>query len=545
MKPFQQTPGDSIHLILTDMAYGGEAVGRNEGTVVFAWGGIAGEQVTARVDRVKRDLAWATVTAVVAPSPHRVAPSCPYFGPCGGCQWQHIDYTGQLDYKTAILREQLRRFGGLDPATLDAAVQPAAGMDEPWRYRNVAHFQIDPVSRKLGYFRRNSHQVVPIETCPISDPGVNALLGSLQELFATEAQAPGDLPANVSAVDLEAVRRGQMPIHVRERKVTGLPVWQVTIRTGAPPAGDGDPDAPWGGREMVVLLHTLGGEPPPRRGRGRSPDEEAPRTAVLLNRKGLRRWVTALPGHVSVVELQQDGTLELLAETAAAAAAAGEDASQQTVPGRVSGSRRAAATVAAADLPEPPPGVVRQRLDSTRYWVAPQAFFQVNNRQAETILALVRAALPGPVDLLVDAYSGVGAFALALLDSGHARQVIAIESDWAAVESARWTAHVAEVPPEKLRLERGRVEEVLPTLAVAPGAVLLDPPRAGCAPGLLRHLLAHPVPRLVYVSCDPSTLARDLRTLAPAYTLHRVQVVDMFPQTYHIEAVAVIEAREM
>jgi 23S rRNA (uracil1939-C5)-methyltransferase len=532
-----------VDLELADMAYGGDAVGRSDGAVVFAWGGISGEKVTARVDRVKRDIAWATVTHVETPSPHRVAPPCPYFGPCGGCQWQHIDYAGQVDFKTAILRDQLRRFGGLDPAHLDGVLQPALGMSEPWHYRNVAHFQIDAATRRLGYFRRNSHEVVPIAVCPISDPGINQLLSSVQTLFDMHAQAPGDLPPNVSAVDLEAVRRGQMPVAVRERKVTGMPVWQVTIRTGAPPTEPVEPDAAWAGREMIVILHTLSGDAPPaRRGRGRgAPEEEAARTPVLLARKAVRQWVAGLGGRVSVVELRQDGALELVAETLEAAALSGDEMAEQTVPGRVSGSRRSAREAAASDRPEAPPGVVRQRLGEGRYWVAPHAFFQVNNIQAEKILDLIRAALPEPAALLVDAYSGVGAFALALLAGGHARRVVAIESDWAAVESARWTAALREIPAEQLQLEPGRVEEVLPALDMTPDVVLLDPPRTGCAPALLQYLLAHPPARLIYVSCDPSTLARDVRILAAGYTLQHIQAVDMFPQTYHIESVAVLD----
>jgi tRNA/tmRNA/rRNA uracil-C5-methylase (TrmA/RlmC/RlmD family) len=294
---------------------------------------------------------------------------------------------------------------------------------------------------------------------------------------------------------------------------------------------------------MIVILHTLSGDAPPaRRGRGRgAPEEEAARTPVLLARKAVRQWVAGLGGRVSVVELRQDGALELVAETLEAAALSGDEMAEQTVPGRVSGSRRSAREAAASDRPEAPPGVVRQRLGEGRYWVAPHAFFQVNNIQAEKILDLIRAALPEPAALLVDAYSGVGAFALALLAGGHARRVVAIESDWAAVESARWTAALREIPAEQLQLEPGRVEEVLPALDMTPDVVLLDPPRTGCAPALLQYLLAHPPARLIYVSCDPSTLARDVRILAAGYTLQHIQAVDMFPQTYHIESVAVLD----
>jgi|GEM_PF-193464 len=531
---------ETVELRLTDMAYGGEAVGRADRGVVFAWGGIAGEQVTAQVDRVKRDLTWATVTEVSDPSPLRTEPPCPYFGPCGGCQWQQITYPGQLAFKTGILRDQLQRTAGLAAHDVAGLVQDAAGTG-PWEYRNVAHFQVDPISRKLGYFSRGSHSVVPVEICPISDAGINALLPEVQALFAQYAQARGDLPPDVSELDLEAVRRGQMPVSLRERKPIGLPIWQVTIRTGAPPAGTVPAATPWAGREMTVIVHTLTGDVVPAPRSRRDGETDGPRPTVLVPRKALRRWVDALPGHVSLVELRADGSLEEIGATAAAAAAVSEDAAEVPAPARVSGSRRAAVTAAAEDLPEAPPGVVRQELGGGRYWVAPQAFFQVNNAGAEQILALVQAALPQPVDLLVDAYSGVGAFALALLASGHAAHVIAIESDWPAIESARWTAALRGVGADRLQLERGRVEDVLPGLKIAPDVVLLDPPRSGCAPGLIRYLLAAKVSRLIYVSCDPSTFARDVKALAPAYRLTRAQPVDLFPQTYHIETVAVLD----
>ena len=533
-------PVESVDLQLTDMAYGGEAVGRAARGVVFAWGGIAGEQVTAQVDHVKRDLTWATVTDVIDPSPLRTVPPCPYFGPCGGCQWQQITYPGQLAFKTGILRDQLQRTAGLAAGDVAGLVQDALGTP-PWEYRNVAHFQVDPVSRKLGFFSRGSHSVVPVEVCPISDPGINALLPEVQALFAQYAQARGDLPPDVSELDLEAVRRGQMPVSLRERKPIGLPIWQVTIRTGAPPLSGVPTDTPWAGREMTVIVHTLTGDTVPAPRSRRDGETDGPRPTVLVPRKALRRWVDALPGHVSLVELRADGSLEEIGATTAAAAAVSEDAAEVPAPARVSGSRRAAVTAAAEDLPEAPPGVVRQQLGGGRYWVAPQAFFQVNNAGAEAILALVQTALPQPVDLLVDAYSGVGAFALALLAGGHAARVIAIESDWPAVESARWTAALRGVGADRLQLERGRVEDVLPGLKIAPDVVLLDPPRSGCASGLIRYLLAAKVPRLIYVSCDPSTFARDVKALAPAYRLTRAQPVDLFPQTYHIETVAVLD----
>ena len=512
-------PGTHLDLTLTDMAYGGEAVGRAGGSVVFAWGGITGEAVTVTVEQTRRDLVRGPVTAVLAPSPARTVPPCPYFGPCGGCQWQHITYPAQVEFKTHILREQLRRLGGVASSTLERAIQPATGMTDPWHYRNSSTFQVDATTRKLGYYRRDSHAVVPVATCPISETGINDLLAGLQGVIDSHAVAE---PTTPERVELHA----PVPVALRARPVAGLlHIWQVTIRTGTGLDGTG---------EGMIVLYTQPTELTPAAPRGRRPASVEPRPAMHVPRKSLRRWVEHLPGRVTVVEAAAGGTLEPVGISPAASAALSDDAAETTMRGAAGKRLYAEPTLQ-------PLAVLRQRLAGQPFWIAPTAFFQVNTAQAQVLVEQVAAALPEPVDLLIDAYCGGGMFALALLGLGRARRVMGIESDPAAVESARWTCHLRHIGPEQAEWHLGRTEDVLPTLDGTPDAVLLDPPRAGCAPAVITHLLERPVPRLIYVSCDPSTLARDVKALSPAYRLVSAQVVDLFPQTFHIETVAVLE----
>ncbi len=178
-----------------------------------------------------------------------------------------------------------------------------------------------------------------------------------------------------------------------------------------------------------------------------------------------------------------------------------------------------------------------EELLGRRFRVASPSFFQVNSKQAERLveLTLARLNLSGR-ERLVDAYAGVGTFAVLL--ASHAKEVIAIEESAAAVKDAE--VNIAGLA--NIRLVLGRAEEVLAQLTETVDAVVLDPPRAGCHEDLLRALLAKGVPRVVYVSCDPATLARDLAFLCgEGYELLEVQPVDMFPHTYHVEAIATLQ----
>ena len=172
-----------------------------------------------------------------------------------------------------------------------------------------------------------------------------------------------------------------------------------------------------------------------------------------------------------------------------------------------------------------------------RFRVSSPSFFQVNTRQAEQMAELVmdQLRLDGS-QTVVDAYAGVATFAVLMAD--RARHVIAVEESAAAVADAR--VNVEGIPNVELR--QARTEDVLPELAAGGvDAVLLDPPRAGCMPGTLDALLDVPPARVVYVSCDPETFARDLAILtAGPFRIEQVRPVDMFPQTYHVEAVATL-----
>lgn len=184
------------------------------------------------------------------------------------------------------------------------------------------------------------------------------------------------------------------------------------------------------------------------------------------------------------------------------------------------------------DLPTGQKAYVEE-LGGRRFDVSASAFFQVNHAQAEQMVRLVGEALPERGELLVDGFAGVGTFAV--LFAERFERVLAIEeSNSAAKDSER---NLAQAPNVEMLV--GKVEDILPELEERPDAIILDPPRPGCAPPVLRAILDFQPKVVVYVSCNPATLARDLRILVDGgYELDHVTPLDMFPQTGHIECVS-------
>lgn len=428
-----------------ELAAGGEAVGRDEnGKTVFAPFAAPGDAAQVAIAGEKAAWARGQLVSLETRSPARVAPPCPQFRPddpprsCGGCAWQHVELRAQREAKRLIVQNALARLGG-QRIEVEACVGGAG-----FGYRNKADFVLghDQSGAGIGFFARESHDLVPAAACPIQ-------------------RAPNE--------DVLRAARAIVEEH---------PQWVFDAASGR---------GLW--RRLVVRVSTRGATLATL-----VLARAAPHEAALIAQE-LRVRVPHLCG---VLARENAGAARLIW---------GRD-------------------------------FLLEDANDLSFRVAGDAFWQVN---APVAAHLARTALEmAQVERghrALDLFCGAGFFALHLARAG--AQVTGLETHRGAVRDARANAQANGLPARFIAGDAARGLQPF-----APGdfdLVLLDPPRAGaaaCLPALVRLAPR----RMVYVSCDPATLARDARFLAQhGYELRRAASFDLFPQTAHVETAALFE----
>lgn len=454
---------NSITVTLTSIAHGGEAIGHHAGKIVFVPYAIPGETVQAEIVEEKQRWARARLVRVLKPSPDRVLPPCPYFGPgqCSGCQWQHIAYERQLELKAEVVADQLRRLGHIEqpPVLEPIALANDEGLLD-FGYRNHAQLVADAEGR-LGYVRDGVGQGQ-----------------SRGEMRSQGVRAPGQPAQDVMAVD-ECLLLHPLLDEMHGALLAGL-----------------------------VQTETYGTEPQEE---APEPPAEAP---VIVRRINLRAGINT-------------GQRLLAFETAGdrAPAFVVEDLPVRCVVRRRDGSIEGL-------VGEP---YIEELVAGRTFRISANSFFRTNTVGAEVMVDLAAEMLaPQGHETLLDGYCGVGLFSLSL--AGQVGQVIAIEESEAACEDFAWNARDLD----NVTLYEGLMEEVLAALeSERIDVAVIDPPHNGAGPEVAQQLARLGVPKLLYVSGDPATLARDAKLLlAVGYRLEQVQPIDMCPQTYQVESLA-------
>ena len=461
---------------------------RKKGFAIFVKDAVPGDTIEVTVTKVTTRYAYGHLDRILEPSPSRVEPRCPIAKTCGGCQIQALDYAKQLAFKQKKVRENLIRIGSFAPEEIDAVLHPIVGMEEPWHYRNkeqvpVQQGKYGPVT---GFYASHSHTVIPMTDCLIGSPKNKQIL----ETVLSWMQA-----YNVPAYDEETGKGLIRHILIRDGIYSG----QVMVCVIA-----NDYRLPFE-KELVEALRCLEGV-----------------SSIVLNTNTERtnvitgRALRTLWGANDIVD-----TLHI----------------HEVIQKQVNGD-----TYTSKDSNIQNGTVFKKTEESVTFGISPLSFYQVNPRQTEKLysLALTCAGLTGN-ETVWDLYCGVGTISLFM--ARHAKQVYGVEIIPEAIENARMNAERNGI--ENATFYVGKAEEVLPNYVEnlkAQGkdpqidVICVDPPRKGCDEVCIQTMLEIAPKRIVYVSCDPATLARDLKKLAEGgYELDYVQPVDQFAHTVHVE----------
>jgi 23S rRNA (uracil1939-C5)-methyltransferase len=402
---------------------GGLGLAHAEGKTVMVALAAPGDHLRVQIDRVKGNVSFASIQEILTPSPLRVEPPCPYFGRCGGCDFQQMNYQAQLEAKVEIIKDCLRRLARIENIP-DFQITAAPN---PWHYRARAQWQYDAVRQKLGYFEGGSRQVCDVAACAVLAPELQNTLEGLRT----------------------QMREGSLPDSARDfRAVVGNEGISTSPSVSSPTVREGN-DLTGTSEQVRDVTRTIHGE-----------------------------------------------TYRLNAES----------------------------------------------------------FFQAND---SLLPPLIDAAIGGAIgETALELYCGVGVFTLPL--ARRFKHVVGVESDSAAASFGRTNLSNAGLMNAEVvksdvgvwleDVRHGDLSKLSEGLAAAlqrqMDFLLLDPPRTGAESRVIAGVLGLKPRRISYVSCDPPTLARDLKKLfAGGYTLDSIAAFDMFPQTHHVETVVHLVAQ--
>ena len=463
--------GDELELKVERYGAEGKGVARVEGFVIFVRGGVPGDTVTARLTRVSKNFAEAEIAAVTTPSLHRVAPRCRYFGTCGGCVWQHLSYAGQLEFKRQQVVDAIERIGGFT----GVAVQPAIGAENAFYYRNKMEFSF-----------------------------------GVRWLTREELDAAGD-----AASERHPLERFALGLHIPQRFDRVLDIQECFLQS----------------EESKAIVNAV---------RTFAVARDLTIYSTLTHTGYLRNLVIREGKHtgdrmVNIVTSEEHSGLM------------GDfcDMVHTGFPGVTTivnniTARKSQVAVGDRETVLYGPGFIRERIGARIYKVSANSFFQTNTLQAERLYDTARdMADLQRTDTVFDLYSGTGTIALHVAE--YAAAVVGIESVPAAVADAQRNAEEQGVTNCTFMLGdlKERIVDDAGWLAQhgAPSVIIVDPPRAGMHPKVVDRLRDLHPRRIIYVSCNPATQARDVQALCAdgTYTIDRVQPVDMFPHTMHVE----------
>lgn len=483
---------------IEDITSEGEGVGKIDSFPFFVKDAVIGDTVQIRVVRVKKNYAYGRLEKVLCPSPFRVEPACRFHKQCGGCQIQAMSYERQLEFKANKVKNNLVRIGGFDAAQIEQVMEPIVGMDDPFHYRNKAQYPIgtdkegNPIA---GFYAGRTHSIIANTDCSLGTAENQEILDAI----------------------LSYMKKSHVPAY-NETTGEGI-IRHVLIRKGI-----------YSGEIMVCLVINV--DHCRRYGRhhetcGRNDKRNTSNGFFLPAQKNLIGELARIKGMTSIsISINTEKTNVIMGKEI------------HTIWGKDAISDTIFVRDVENDFASKDKGIA--------FTISPLSFYQVNPVQTEKLysLALSYAGLTGK-ETVWDLYCGIGTISLFL--AGQAKQVYGVEVIPQAIEDARKNAAANGISNAEFLV--GKAEEVLPEKHIHEGiygdVIVVDPPRKGCDEACLNTMLEMKPERIVYVSCDSATLARDLKVLcAGGYELKHARAVDMFPMTVHVETVVLMSRKD-
>ena len=476
--------GQICEIEIVDISDQGQGIGRAEGMAVFVKDTVLGDKVKVELTKVKKNYAFGKVVEIIEPSEFRMEPLCEegFYQGCGGCSLARLDYEGQLILKEKQVYDKLTRLGDLE----DPTVCDIIGMDEPFYYRNKAQFPISTggiITRKGGIVENLGEPAVGFYK-PRSHEVVNCYECMLQS------------PAAMAAAD--ALRQFMEEDNITawdERWEKGL-MRHLIVKTA------------FGTGEVMVIL--------------------------VINGKGI-------PNAPKLIEMLDDAIYE-------------SGFNLESVVINVN-KKKTSEIMGEECIPIAGKQTINEVVGDLTFEISPMSFYQVNPVQMEKLYdkALEYAALTG-TETVLDLYCGIGT--IGLYCAKDAGKIVGIEVVKNAVIDANRNAVIngivnaryicgkaEEEMPRLLKVENP--DDVIANAVKSADVVILDPPRAGCRPELLDAVVEVAPDRIVYISCDPATLARDIKFLGEkGYHFVEATPVDMFPHTSHVETVCLLSRKD-
>ena len=531
---------DIVRVTIEDIGTEGEGIGKIDGFTLFVKDAVVGDEIEAKIIKPKKNYAYARLEKVLTPSPFRVEPKCAYHRQCGGCQIQALSYEKQLEFNHNKVRNNLLRIGGFSEELLDDCMEPIVGMEEPYYYRNKAQYPVGTDKEGniiTGFYAGRTHSIIANTECYLGVPGNKEIL----EIILAHMEKN-----HVSAYNEETGR--------------GC-VRHVLIRTGFT-----------SGQVMVCIV--ING-----REKGCKGKEYLPGQQALLDKLATIEGMTSIS-----VSINTEKTNVIMGKEI------------QVLWGEPTISD----VIHVRDMTKEGYPFTGQELT---FKISPLSFYQVNPVQTEKLysLALEYAGLTGQ-ETVWDLYCGIGTISLFLADK--AKQVYGVEIVPQAIADAKENAKRNGITNAEFFV--GKAEEVLPEFyeklskgaemdvvekrsgaqdgsgaadagkgeqsgtskvvrnnkeehvsegasgqqvaadMLHPDVIVVDPPRKGCDNACLETMLKMQPKRIVYVSCDSATMARDVKLLCEGgYELKRVRAVDQFGQTVHVETVALLSRKTL